>query len=76
MVDNKIQPLSPDNFRVYNCGAYVDDVPAHVQAIREAHEKALEAETAFANAVSAYNSLARGNIARASTREGVKHYLV
>lgn len=76
LVDNKIQPLSPDIFRVYNCGAYVDDVPAHVQAIREAHEKALEAETAFANAVSAYNGLTRGNIARASTREGVKRYFV
>lgn len=76
LVDNKIQPLSPDIFRVYNCGAYVDDVPAHVQAIREAHEKAVEAETAFANAVSAYNSLTRGNIARASTREGVKRYIV
>ena len=76
LVDNKIQPLSPDIFRVYNCGAYVDDVPAHVQAIREAHEKALEAETAFANAVSAYNGLTRGNIARASTRESVKRYFV
>lgn len=76
LVDNKIQPLSPDIFRVYNCGAYVDDVPAHVRAIREAHEKAQEAETAFANAVSAYNSLIRGNIARASTREGVKRYFV
>lgn len=76
LVDNKIQPLSPDFFRVYNCGAYVDDVPAHVQAIREAHEKAQQAETAFANAVSAYNSLTRGNIARASTREGVKRYFV
>lgn len=76
LVGNKIQPLSPDIFRVYNCGAYVDDVPAHVQAIREAYEKAQEAETAFANAVSAYNSLTRGNIARASTHEGVKRYFV
>ena len=76
LVDNKIQPLSPDIFLVYNCGAYVDDVPAHVRSIMEAHEKALEAETAFANAVSAYNSLTRGNIARASTREGVKRYFV
>lgn len=76
LVDNKIQPLSPDIFRVYNCGAYVEDVTAHVKAIREAHEKAQEAETAFANAVSAYNSLTRGSIARASTREGVKRWFI
>lgn len=76
LVDNKIQFLSPDIFRVYNCGAYVEDVTAHVQAIREAHEKAQEAETAFANAVSAYNNLTRGSIARASTREGVKRWFI
>lgn len=76
LVDNKIQYLSPNIFRVYNCGAYVEDVPAHVQAIKEAHEKAQEAETAFANAVSDYNSLTRGNIARASTREGVKRWFI
>lgn len=76
LIDNKIQHLNPDIFRVYNCGNYVEDVTAHVQAIKEAHEKAQEAETAFANAVSAYNSLTRGNIARASTREGVKRYIV
>jgi hypothetical protein len=72
LINNKIQPLRPDIFRVYNCGAYVDDVPAHVQAIREAHDKARAAEAAFAAAVSDYNALTRGSISRASTREGVK----
>lgn len=76
LVDNKIQPLSPDVFLVYNCGDYVDDVPAQVEAIRAAHEKAREAETVFSAAVSAYNSLTRGNIVRASTREGVKSWLI
>lgn len=76
LVENKVQPLSADMFRVYNCGAYVEDVTAHVQAIMEAHEKAQEAETAFANAVSAYNNLTRGSIARASTRDGVKRWFI
>lgn len=76
LVGNKIQPLSPDVFRVYNCGAYVDDVPAHVQAIREAHERARTAEAAFTDAVSAYNDLTRGRIIRASTRDGVKRWYI
>lgn len=76
LIGNKIQPLSPDVFRPYNCGAYVEDVPAHVRAIREAHDKARAAEAAFAAAVSDYNALTRGNIARASTREGVKRWFL
>lgn len=76
LVNNKIQTISPDVFRVYNCGAYVDDVAAHVQVIREAYEKALEAESAFSEAVSAYNRLTRGRIAQASTRDGVKRWFI
>lgn len=76
LIGNKIQSLCPEVFRVYNCGAYVDDVPAHVQAIREAYDKARAAEAAFAAAVSDYNALTRGNIAQASTREGVKRWLI
>lgn len=76
LVGNKIQPLNSDMFRVYNCGAYVDDVLAHVQAIREAHEKALEAESAFSEAVSVYNRLTRGRIAQASTRGGVNRWFL
>ena len=76
LIDNKVQALTPDCFRLYRCGGYVDDVPAQVAAIRAAHEKAREAEAAFSAAVSAYNSLTRGNIVRASTREGVKSWLI
>lgn len=76
LINNKIQPLSPDNFRVYNCGAYVEDVPAHVQAIREAHDKVRAAEAAFTDAVSIYNNLTRGRIIQASTHDGVKRWLI
>lgn len=76
LVDNKVQALNPDCFRLYCCGGYVDDVPAQVEAIRAAHDKAREAEAAFSAAVSAYNNLTRGNIVRASTREGVKSWLI
>lgn len=76
LVGNKIQPLNPDVFRVYNCGTYVEDVAAHVQAIREAHDEARKAETAFSAAVSAYNALTRGGIVQASTRDGVKRWLI
>lgn len=76
LVGNKIRPLNPDVFRVYNCGTYVEDVAAHVQAIREAHDEARKAETAFSAAVSAYNALTRGGIVQASTRDGVKRWLI
>lgn len=76
LVNNKVQPLSADMFRIYNCGAYVDDVAAHVQAIREAHDKAREAEAAFTDAVSVYNNLTRGRIIQASTHDGVKRWLI
>lgn len=76
LVNNKVQPLSADMFRVYNCGAYVNDVAAHVQAIRKAHDKAREAEAAFTDAVSVYNNLTRGRIIQASTHDGVKRWYI
>lgn len=74
--NNKILELNPDNFRVYCCGDYVEDVNAHIKALKKAHKAAMAAEKALENAVSAYNSLTRGNIQHASTREGVKDWLI
>lgn len=74
--NNKIIKLSPENFRVYCCGAYVEDVNAHIKALKKAHKAAKEAEKALEDAVSAYNELTRGNIQSASTREGVKNWLI
>ena len=76
LVDNKIAKITPENMRVYCCGEYVENVNAHVKAIRKAHAAALEAEKALENAISAYNKLTRGNIQHASQREGVKKYLI
>lgn len=74
--NNKIVRISAEAMRVHCCGAYVDDVPAHVDALREAHRAAKEAEKALENAVSAYNALTRGSIARGNTREGVKNWMI
>lgn len=74
--NNKILKLTPENFRVYCCGAYVEDVNAHIKALKKAHKAAQDAEKALENAVSAYNTLTRGNIQQASTREGVKNWLI
>jgi hypothetical protein len=74
--NNKIIKLSPENFRVYCCGSYVEDVNTHIKALRKAHKAAQDAEKALEAAVSAYNDLTRGNIQHASTREGVKNWLI
>lgn len=74
--NNKIVRLNPENMRVYYCGAYVDDVDAHIIALRTAHSAAIAAEEALKEAVNKYNELTRGSIQHASSREGVKHYLI
>ena len=76
LINNKIVKLIPENFRVYYCGAYVDDVDAHITALKEAHAAAIAAEEALQEAVNKYNELTRGNIQHANSREGVKHYIV
>lgn len=74
--ENKVLQINAENMRVYCCGAYVENVNAHIKALRKAHAAALEAEKALENAVSAYNKLTRGGIQRASQRDGVKKYLI
>ena len=74
--NNKIVKLDPDNFRVYCCGEYVDNVPEHVEKIRQAHETAKAAEKALEDAISVYNALTRGNIQHASKYEGVKNWIL
>ena len=74
--DNKIVKLNPEKMKVYCCGEYVENVNAHVKALKKAHAAAKAAEKAFEEAISNYNKLTRGNIQHANTREGVKHYIV
>jgi hypothetical protein len=76
LIDNKIVKITAENMRVYCCGEYVENVNAHVKAIRKAHAAALEAEKALENAIGEYNKLTRGNIQHASQRDGVKRYLI
>jgi hypothetical protein len=76
LIENKIVKLAADNMKVYCCGEYVENVNAHIKALRKAHAEAMQAEKAMQEAVEKYNKLTRGNIAHANTREGVKHYLI
>lgn len=74
--ENKIKKLYPENLRVCYCAEYVDDVNAHIKALKEAHAAALDALKTYRAAIDKYNNLTRGNMARASDREGIKHYII
>lgn len=74
--DNKIVRIIPENFKIYCCGEYVENVNKHIKELKKAHAKAKELEKAFNDAVTEYNKLTRGKIERANAREGVKNYLV
>ena len=74
--NNKIVKLFPENMRVCYCGAYVDNPDEQINAIKEAHAGAMAALETYRAAIDKYNSLTRGNMARASDREGVKHYII
>lgn len=74
--DNKIVKINPDNMRVYCCGEYVENVNAHIKALKKAHAAALEAEKALEAAISKYNELTRGKINHASQREGIKRWFI
>lgn len=76
LIDNKIVKLAADNMKVYCCGEYVENVNAHIKALKKAHAEAMKAEKAMQEAIEKYNSLTRGNIAHASSRDGVKRYLI
>lgn len=76
LVNNKVQTIAADDMRVYCCGEYVEDPEAHTNAIYTAHAAALEAEKALSEAVSNYNRLCRGTMSHASTREGVKKWII
>ena len=74
--NNKIVKLYPEKMRVCYCGEYVENVNDHISAIKEAHAGAIAALETYRAAVDKYNGLTRGNIQRASDREGVKHYII
>ena len=76
MKNHKSDEMKPENMRVCYCAEYVDDVNAHIKALKEAHKAAIDALETYRAAIDKYNSLTRGNMARASDREGVKQYII
>lgn len=76
LINNKIVKLYPENMHVCYCGAYVENVPEQMNALKEAHAAAIAALEEYRAAIDKYNSLTRGNMARASDREGVEHYII
>lgn len=74
--NNKIVKLAAENMRVCYCGEYVENIDEHIKALKEAHAGALAALETYRAAIDKYNSLTRGNMQRASDREGVKHYIL
>ena len=76
LINNKIVKLYPEKMRVCYCSEYVENIDDHANALKEAHAGALAALEEYRAAIDKYNALTRGNMARASDREGVKHYIL
>lgn len=74
--NNRIVKIDAEKMRVCYCGEYVENVNNHINALKEAHAGALAALETYRAAIDKYNNLTRGNIQRASDREGVKHYII
>ena len=74
--NNKILKLDPAALRVYYCGDYVNDINAHIKELRKAHDNARRAYEKAQEAISAYNTLTRGNIRHENIHEGVKKWII
>ena len=68
--NNRILKIDPDALTVYYCGEYVYNIGAHIKALKKAHEDAKKAMEKAREAFNKYNELTRGNMNRASTRDG------
>lgn len=76
LINNKVVKIAAENMRVCYCSEYVENIDDHVNALKEAHAGAIAALEEYRAAIDKYNALTRGNMARASDREGIKHYII
>lgn len=76
LINNKVVKIDPENMRVSYCGEYIENIDAHINELKTAHAGALKALEDYRAAIDKYNNLTRGNMTRASDREGVKHYII
>lgn len=76
LINNKVVKIAAENMRVCYCSEYVENIDGHINALKEAHAGAIAALEEYRAAIDKYNALTRGNIQRASDREGIKHYII
>ena len=60
--NNRIQVITADHLRVYRVNEYINDIPAHIEKMKEAYNVLQERYKEFDAAMHNYNDLCKGEI--------------
>ena len=69
LIDNKLQDVAPEEFRLSNCGEYVENTREQAEKIRAAFEDMKKARAEYERKISAFNALLPSGIERTSRGE-------